>query len=68
MARYKYAQEKLYVARRCLATGQGDVRARIHGLLTSVHAVSVVFVDHEAVFDVGTTHEAVESRALLKIG
>lgn len=39
MARYKYAQEKLYGAMRSLATGQGDVRARLVEAFMSFHTL-----------------------------
>ena len=37
MTRYHYAQEKLYVAIRSLATGQGDVRARLVDAFMTFH-------------------------------
>ena len=39
MARYNYAQEKLYVAMRSLATGPGDVRARLVDAFMSFHTL-----------------------------
>jgi hypothetical protein len=39
MARYNYAQEKLYVAMRSLATGHGDVRARLVEAFISFHTL-----------------------------
>jgi len=41
MARYHYAQEKLYVAIRSLATGQGDVRARLVDAFMTFHTLKV---------------------------
>lgn len=39
MTRYNYAQEKLYVAIRSLAIGQGDVRTRLVDAFMSFHTL-----------------------------
>ena len=39
MVQYNYAQEKLYVAMRSLATGQGDVRVRLVEAFMSFHTL-----------------------------
>jgi|SRR3989338_7794034 len=39
MTRYHYAQEKLYVAMRSMATGQGDVRARLVDAFMTFHTL-----------------------------